>query len=264
MNRTIAASVIVSASLLGHIACPDCAADGIYVLYHDLSSNNADDIAIDHLTTLGYGFEMGGALTDYSAYKQVWDLRFNNVLTSADAAAFGDYLASGGRMFLMSDSNRFYMDHNHALNSFALAVGAGNMSIPWDYDNNDWGAHYQEVTAPGQVLNTPNEFSSVHFNFSALAHAPGNGFFVTEHQPTGFSSLIGWDFGQITGKESARMLISFDINVFNNVNGPVWTENMYTFLDATAVPEPSSLAALAGLGAAGAGVVRKRRLKRWW
>jgi len=243
----------------------DCVVVGnaasIYVLEPGTSSRAEYSApVINQLSTLGYSVDSGGVLADYGFYDQVWDLRFDTTLTEDDFTAYGNYLASGGRMYLSGENSRFFIFRNNSLHGFTQTIGAGNMEIPWDFDNNDFSPyHYQDITTAGQIVNAPNEFSSVRFSFSCLAPSPGNGFFVTEHASTGRSSLIGWDFGQIEGRESARMLISFDADIFDIENGIGWTENMATYLGGSPVSEPTSFVMFAGLGIMGLVAARRRR-----
>jgi hypothetical protein len=45
----------------------------------------------------------GGTLANYSAFDQVWDLRYQGNLGAADVAAMGSYLQGGGRMYLTEE-----------------------------------------------------------------------------------------------------------------------------------------------------------------
>lgn len=234
----------------------------IYVI--DTSGLTAEPKAA--LLTLGYTIDSGGTLTDYSAYEQVWDLRYSQNITEGDAAAFTAYLQSGGRMYLTGEHTGFNTLRNNSLISFLNSVGAGTVT-----STNSTSNGLQAITADGQIINPGGTYT--HINYSgglivAVAES-SQGFLVSETAPgSGTGSLIGWDFGDITGSASARMLVGFDINLSGRTTGgslqtAVWGR-FAQFLDdeaptTAAVPEPATLALWGGLGFIGLLVARRQK-----
>jgi hypothetical protein len=227
-------------------------ADLVYVMgdSHSMVTN-----ARNNLTALGHTVTFSGTtLADYSAYDQVWDLRYNVNLGASDVTAMGNFMAGGGRMYMTGEWDIFDSPRNLSLQSFISAVGAGPVNL---IDGGQISAD-QSITAAGQIVNSPNTFANVYYQYSRVAATTGQGFVVTETAPgTNQGSLVGWDFGDIMGSPSARMLVGFDIEIFNSVNGQDWTENMATYLGAP-VPVPGAiLLGMLGLSVAGARL-RKR------
>ncbi len=238
-------------AICAFVAVP-ASADLVYVMgnSHTMVTN-----ARNNLTALGHTVTFGGgtALTDYSGYDQVWDLRYNVNLGAADATAMGNFMAGGGRMYLTGEHNGFDGSRNTSLQNFIGAVGAGPVTL-----TGSTGSVNQSITAAGQIVNSPNTFSSVRYNAARVISTSGQGFVVTETAAgTNQGSLIGWDFGDIVGSPSARMLVGFDIEIFNSTNGQDWTENMATYLGAP-VPVPGAVL-LGMLGLSVAGVKLRKR-----
>ncbi len=189
--------------------------------------------AQSHLTSVGHTVSTGGTLSDYSSFDQVWDLRHSTNLTAADNTAFDTYLAQGGRMYLTGEHESFDGSRNNTLLSFLSSTGAGTLSLVQQLATQ----HPENFTAQGQALlnNNPNTLGQVNYNASrGVSVSQGNGFLVTENSP-GIGSMVAWDFGDIAGKSSTRMIVGFDINMFDS-SGQVWTENLASFLSSGATP----------------------------
>jgi hypothetical protein len=197
--------------------------------------------AVSHLTTLGHSVTTGGTLADYSAFDQVWDLRYNVNFTLDDLTAFESYLASGGRLYLTGENASFDATRNTSLRGLIFALGGGD--VPY---GSGAPPNTQSFTALGSALNTPNTLASVGYLGARKVTGGGNGFLVTE-SPAGEGSMVAWDFGQIDDAPLARMIALWDVDVFRDSpgSGIDWTENMVIFLGAppppsAEVPEPSS------------------------
>ncbi len=198
----------------------------VYVVDAGVSNHGQVKNAKTYLGNLGYTMTAGGTLTDYSAYDQVWDLRYSGSLTTADITAMGAYLRAGGSMYLTGEGSNFDSSRNLSLVSWVNGVGGGTVSLVGTVYTS-----YQSITGPGQIVNSPNTFSSVRFQYARTAASVSQGFLVTETSVgAGRGSLVGWDFGDIVGSANARMLVGFDIEVF--YNGQDWAENMATYLGA--------------------------------
>jgi hypothetical protein len=220
-------------------------ASEIYVLNAGVQGAIGVVTAISDLTSLGHSITTGGTLADYTAYDQVWDLRYNANFVAADISAFSSFLGAGGRVYLTGENPAFDAQRNLSLSILLSGVGAGSLIYSSQVASNT-----QAFTTEGAALNTPNAFSSLAFLGARSVSGPGNGFFVTESAP-GIGSMVAWDFGDIAGAPDARMIALWDIDVFRTTtgNGMDWTENMVTYLDGspssgTPAPEPSSLVLL--------------------
>lgn len=254
MNWIQKAALALILCAVGMVAlAPGASADNIKVINAGVSGHGMVQNAVNYLTNLGHNVTTGGTLADYSSFDQVWDLRFATNLGAADIAAMGSYLAQGGCMYMTGEWNAFDSSRNLSLRSWINAVGGGTISLTTGQFNGT-----ERVTAAGQIVNQPNPFATVSYIASRQVQATAtNGFLVTSNDNLN-GSLVGWDFGDINGAGNARMLVGFDIEIFNATNGQNWTDNMATYLGKAAVPEPSSFALLA-LGAAGLIVVRRRK-----
>jgi hypothetical protein len=219
-------------------------ASPVYVLDAGVQGNGWVVTAEHYLMNLGYTLTNGGPLADYSAYSQVWDLRYQTNLSPTEQATMAAYLRGGGRMYLTGENPSLDGSRNISLVGFLNAVGAGPVSLAGSVVIN-----VQPITAEGQVVNSPHVFATLVYNDARTVTENSSGFLVTEFGGTGEGTLVGWDFGDIAGAASARMLTGFDIEVFQN--GQDWVEDMATYLDRpapAALPEPTSLV-LCGMGA---------------
>jgi hypothetical protein len=210
-----------------------------------------------------------------SNYSQVWDLRVatfstlvNAVLSPSDQSDYAAYLQGGGRLLLAGEfhDNRAQTDRNLSLEAFLDANGGG-VSLLGVAGGNQ-GITTQGVTQDaidvgfGPRIGVDVEFSNREFLTSV-----GDGFFVTQDAGTGFGTVAGWDFGDITGAANARMLAYFDSDLRRGINStvindPGWTTDLWTFLDGNpgqVIPLPSA----AGLGLLGLTFVGVRRRRPW-
>ena len=227
----------------------------IYAINSGAAFDGEGVSAINDLNNLGHTVSTGGTLGDYSTFDQVWDLRFNANLGASDITAMGSYLSGGGRMYLSGENSGFDATRNNSLVNFIGAVGGGSLSLA--------GGSFrgtQNITAAGQVVNSPNAFGSISYAAAQVAAVnTGNSFLVSESAPD-LGSLVAWSLGDIAGSPSAKMLVGFDIEIFRN--GQNWTENMATYLAATSpVPIPAALP-LFGTGLGTMGFIGWRRKRR--
>lgn len=229
-------------------------ADSIYVIKQD--NHGMISNAITQLTGIGHTVTSSSlTLSDYSMYDQVWDLRYYSAISADDTTAFTTYMKGGGNMYLTGEWSTAFDTRNNSLETFVNGLGAGSLNFT------NAVAGMQRITTAGQVVNSPNDFSEISFNYASLGTGASvtNGFLVTEYDNTGTGSLIGWDFNDISAAVNARMLVGLDIEIF--ANGEKWTENMASYLSGNPTPTPIP-AAIWLFGAGFAGIAGLRRKKK--
>ena len=232
------------------LACAGSAALAGNILVVGESTSDTWALAVKgHLNAFGDTATISATVPgSLSGYDQVWDVRWNTAISSSDKSAFGTYLADGGRMFVIGETPALATRDNSVL-SFLHDTGAGTLTLD---SATLVGTQSQTVTTAGQIVNHPNSFTDVYFSGAGAVTNAGNGFLVTQIAP-GKGSIVGWDFGDISGKSQARMLACFDTQVLSNLSGwsatdaRNWTRNMRDYLNAPLVPLPTT----AGLAAAG-------------
>lgn len=235
-------------------------AASIRVIDDGVSGNVGVASAVSQLVALGHSVATGGTLNDYSAYDQVWDLRYNAALGEGDHLAFQSYLAGGGRLYLTGENPTFDALRNLSLQAALAAIGAGNVDYLPGLASNS-----QSFSAEGSALLSPNNFGSMTYLGARLVGNAGHGFLVSESAGGG-GSMVAWDFGDLVGAATARMIVGWDIDIFrSNVMGAAWTANMAEFLGAApppaAVPEPATLA-LTSVGLLLAARQRRRAIRK--
>jgi hypothetical protein len=226
-------------------------ADIIYVMG---SGHQGITSAISNLNALGHSVvNSDDALSDYSAYDQVWDLRYSTAMTLPERMAISNYMNSGGDVYI-SGENSGFDNRNNSINVLLGEIGAGQVGLV----GNTGEYWIQDFTFEGQIVNSPNPLDDLTILIGRTVTAPSAGFLVTEAAASpGTGTTVGWDFGSLPSSPDARMLVGFDVETFQ-FGGVAWTENVVTYLGASSVPEPGS-AALTLLALTGFALNRRRR-----
>ncbi len=240
---------VMSSTLLALVTfVPTVEAANIYLI-NSVFNPTSGNLTTNHLTNLGHTVTNGGSttLSDYSAFDQVWDMRFEIAISSADQTAYLNFMNQGGNLLLMgeknfSNSSVNFKNRRNSMASFVTAAGGGTISL-------DTGAPIdqrttQSITTEGQAVIATGMSSVTVHNYGLITN-PGNGFLVTERNP-GEGTVAAWDFGDLS--TNARLIVGMDSNILSNSgsntpenNGEILVENFVNYLDASAsVPEPSS------------------------
>ena len=251
MNKSI--STIVAAVGLAFGA--SVSADAILFIEGAEGGHPYSDQASNDLINLGHSVTIvtnPQPLNTYLQYGQVWDFRYTTAMTNQDATDMGAYLAAGGRMLVLGEHSGFEGTRNQSLRNWITQVGAGQVGNFVQ----SCAVDPQNTTGPGAVVMSPNAIPSLDYNCATTYNQSNitQGFLVTA-SPNNDGGLIGWDFGDINGAPSARLLAAWDIELWETgVNGIGMTENFATYLGR--IPAPGSVAVL---GAAGLLALRRRR-----
>jgi hypothetical protein len=239
-----------------------CRAEPIYVI-GSAGDQGQNAIATD-LSSFGNTVTIGGQLSDYSAYREVWDTNYAD--GSPISAAEKTYLQSGGRMFLAGELSGFDPRKNAIVN-FVSNVGGGQITLVGE--ENGTNAQTETFTTRGQILNSPVSFSSIQFpgtrTVSITNTGGSDGFLAMEAHPN-VGSVLAWDFGGITSSQSSRLITIFDLDFVEHVS-PDWINDMAVYLDApaTVTPAPASLVLLGTGLPVGFGLIflqERRRLQQ--
>jgi hypothetical protein len=222
----------------------------------------ADEAAVTvflsgRLTAAGYTVttNLGVPAGSLSGYSQVWDIRFDAVLSGSDITSYVTYMSGGGALFVMGENGGCCLTRDTSIAALITAAGGGTVVL----ENNS--ANTQTVQAPftGPVTLTTQTYAAIG-GFTS----PGNGAFITKDtSTTGGAIVLGP--GTMSNATSGTMLSVLDVNFMDTANGgqglsQALTDNLIAYLAAPSVipntpsgtPAPSSaILVLTGLGAAG-------------
>ena len=120
MRRTIISSVL--ATLLATAA----QADDVLIVgsYGDATvSIKAELEAVGHTVT-----EVSSLPADISDIEQVWDLRINDAISTADQEAYDTFLQNSGYLYLAGE-NTYFATRNNSISAFTSTLGGGAVSV---------------------------------------------------------------------------------------------------------------------------------------
>jgi len=204
----------------------------------------------------------GGSL---AGYQQIWDIRFDEVLTGPEGTAYQTYLQGGGSLFVMGENGGCCGPRDTSIAALIAAAGGGTVTVePESADN-------QTVQAPftGPVTLTSLTYGAVG-GFTAVGH----GAFITEDTSTTGGAVV-FGPGTLSNATAGTLLSVLDINFMDPFGGEdvsqALTDNLIAYLGAPTVigtpappttPAPPSLIlVLIGLTGVLANEIRRRRVK---
>lgn len=190
----------------------------------------------------------GGSL---SAYKQVWDIRYNNTtpLTGSDVTAYMTYLTGGGSLFVMGENSSFITRDNSIL-PLITAAGGGNVTILQAANSQN----LQTVVAP---FTGPVTLATVTFAAIGGFGSIGNGRNVTV-DASNVAGAIVFPPGTLSNAAAGTLITVLDVNFLTAGTGSSQslTDNLIAYLAAPTTislpgtPAPASgILVLLGLGA---------------
>jgi len=133
-------------------------------------------------------------------YAQIWDIRYDSLLSRSDIAKYTSYLQCGGSLVLIGENTGF-IARNNSLSS--LVTSLGNDGITFVSASNT-----QQVLPP---FTGPDTVSSVNFLAGAGTQDPGKASFVTKDANGVGMSFVFWP-GTLPAAPAGRLFLICDIN----------------------------------------------------
>jgi hypothetical protein len=195
------------------------------------------------LTAAGYTVTVATSTPgSLSTFKQIWDLRVDflqPVISNSDIAAYVAYMAGGGSLVMIGESNLFFSDRNGSIASLIQSAGGGSLTLQ-DPSSPDPQTVLSPFTAPGTV-------STVTFRAPGAVTTPGTGAFITSQ-----GSALFFARGKLANAKAGSLIVVFDINFLvldtsligivspDPANSSVFTDNLIAGVIAPAPSAPSS------------------------
>jgi hypothetical protein len=230
----------------------------------------ADEAAVTtflsgRLTAAGYTVttNLGVPSGSLSGYNQVWDIRFDAVLSGSDITAYVTYMTGGGALFAMGENGGCCGARDTSIVALITAAGGGTAVLE------TYSANLQTVQAP---FTGPVSLTTLTYAAIGGFTSPGNGAFITKDTST-TGGVIVLGPGTMSNATSGTMLSVLDVNFMDPSGGgaglsQALTDNLISYLAApTVIPTgpsgtpapPSAILVLTGLGAVGIYVTYARR-----
>jgi hypothetical protein len=216
-------------------------------------------VAASYTVTTNNGVPAGSL----SGYQQVWDIRFDAVLSGSDITAYLAYLSGGGALFAMGENGGCCGTRDTSVVALITAAGGGTPVLE------TYSANLQTVQAP---FTGPVTLATLTYAAIGGFTSPGHGAFITEDtSSTGGAIVLGP--GTMSNATSGTLLSVLDVNFMDTSGGgqglsQALTDNLIAYLAAPSViptgpsptpAPPSAILVLTGLGAAGIYVACTRR-----
>lgn len=152
-------------------------------------------------------------------FRAVYDLRFSNVFSfpPAEQQAYATFLGGGGKLYLTGENNNFGT-HNAAISQMLANFGATGVSIT---TVNSTGV--QPCIDP-ILCSTPNLVANVFYSAPGSINSLGQGTAVT------VPAMGLWLPGTLANVPAGTILVSMDINMFQNSANIPFFDNLVRFL----------------------------------
>jgi hypothetical protein len=181
---------------------------------------------------------LGVPLGSLAGYQQVWDIRFDAVLSGTDDTAYLTYLAAGGSLFVLGENGSCCGTRDASIAALIASAGGGAVVL----ENNSADAQTVEAPFTGPVTLATVTYADIG-GFTAI----GNGAFITEDSSsTGGAVVFGP--GTMTNAAGGTLLSVLDVNFMDTSGGAeglsqALTDNLIAYLAAPTVigrPPPST------------------------
>ena len=142
---------------------------------------------------------------------QVWDVRPNVALTTADSSNYLSYLNDAGGLFLLGENSGF-ATRNNSLSAFIVEAGGGDVAVgPTTVQS-----QYVTDIFNGSGLIVQDAATSFYVPASGVFTSPGTGTFITTSEANGGGVGTGVAFGagSLANAPSGRLLSYLDVNTF--------------------------------------------------
>jgi len=238
ITRTkIGASLFAAAMLVTTTEASAVVSAGDAFIYKDGTAGTEADVTANltnHLTSAAYSVSTGTGLAGsdtlptLSGFKQVWDVRYNNVtvLTTGDQAKYLSYLQGGGTLFLMGENVANFATRDNSILNFIQLAGGGTMTIT---------SPANTETVQGSVATTPNAISTITFLAAGgVANPPGTGTCLTIDN-SGKCAAIGFGGHTLANARSGALVTVFDVNFLlsgADATSQLFIDNLIQYLTA--------------------------------
>lgn len=176
-----------------------------------------------------------------SNYKQIWDVRFQNQLTSSEISNYVAYLQGGGSLFLLGEGTQVPL-RNSSIFDVVIAAGGQVTSSGFTLANNN-----QTVNAP--FNSNKNTISTVTYAYCGGIPIGdiGSATAITQDSAN-LATALRWGPGTMTSATSGTLITVFDVNpIYTGTDQPLFIENLIEYLAAPS-GAPTTPAAVPTLG----------------
>jgi autotransporter-associated beta strand protein len=206
---------MAAALLLGSVSANALAADQVIILGETGWPETAATGLQDRLVAAGYDVTItndASTLTgNLGGISQIWDVRPNVVLSTADRSNYLTYLNDAGGLFLLGENSGFAA-RNNSLVDFIVEAGGGSIT----YGGQMVQSQYVTDIFNGSALITADAATGFYVPASGTFSDPGTGTFITTTGPNGTGEGTGVAFGagSLANATNGRLLTYLDVNTF--------------------------------------------------
>jgi hypothetical protein len=159
------------------------------------------------LTAAGYTVVQNVGLPgSIASYRQVWDVRYDNVVISgSETTQYVNYLAAGGSLVVLGENTSSSGTRDTSIASLVSSAGGGSIS-PVNAGNS------QTVWPP--FTTTPDAVTSISFSTPGGSASKGTGAFITT-DGSNIGTGIFWAPGTLAPSKPGALIVVFDVDFIN-------------------------------------------------